>query len=249
MLNEVKSLEERKESLVQLGKQKGYITYRFPLNKIKPSSVKEVSIELELCSETAYYKEEWPSDITFSIAGIELFTYCSPGDFGKTRGLLNPSWWPDSNTQYGLLKKFYITNNGVYIDDKRVNESFNINTLKKLSKESLQEDKILKQLNEKKAVRLTYGLVSFYSLLLTFFPRLMMEYKTELKDLGISIQLIVYILFFNLLHFVVKKYRSFLVRRIGVLTINALITYTYCCVIMAIIVSNGIDWGRLFKAF
>ena len=113
--------------------QKGYITYRFPLNKIKPTSIKEVSIELEVCSETAYYKEEWPSDITFSIGDYELFTYCSPGDFGKTRGLLNPSWWPDSNTQYGILKKFYITNNGVYIDDKRVNETFTIETLKKIS--------------------------------------------------------------------------------------------------------------------
>ena len=55
---------------------------------------------------------------------------------------------------------------------------------------------------KKKAVRLTYGLVSFYSLLLTFFPRLMMEYKTELKDLGISIQLIVCILFFNLFYII-----------------------------------------------
>ena len=38
-------------------------------------------------------------------------------------------------------------------------------------------------------------------------------------------------------------------KRVGVLTINALITYTYCCVIIAMAVSNDIDWGRLFKAF
>ena len=77
----------------------------------------------------------------------------------------------------------------------------------------------------------------------------MMGYKDVLKEFGISIQLIVYILFFNLLHFIVKKFRSFLVRRIGYLTINALITYTYCCVVIALAVSNDIDWGRLFKAF
>ncbi len=121
--------------------------------------------------------------------------------------------------------------------------------IKKLSKESLQEDRIHQLENEKRAVKITYGVVSLYSLLLTFFPRIMMEYKDVLKDIGISLQLVVYILFFNFLHFMVKKYRSFLVRRVGVLTINALITYTYCCVFVAIVVSNDIDWARLFKAF
>lgn len=121
--------------------------------------------------------------------------------------------------------------------------------IKKLSKESLQEDRIHQLENEKRAVKITYGVVTLYSLLFTFFPRIMMEYKEALKDIGISIQLIVYILFFNFLHFMVKKYRSFLVRRVGVLTINALITYTYCCVFTAIVVSNDIDWARLFKAF
>ena len=118
--------------------QKGYITYRFPLYKIQKTSIIEISIELEICSETAYYKEEWPSDITFSLCNKELFTYCSPGDFGKTRGLLNPIWWPDSNTQHGILKKFTITNNGVYFDGKRVNESFNIETLQNLSKDYIE---------------------------------------------------------------------------------------------------------------
>ena len=121
--------------------------------------------------------------------------------------------------------------------------------IKKLSKESLHEDRIQQQESEKRAVKITYGAVTLYSLLFTFFPRIMMEYKDALKDMGISIQLVVYILFFNFLHFMVKKYRSFLVRRVGVLTINALITYTYCCVFIAIVVSNDIDWARLFKAF
>ena len=112
--------------------KKGYITYRFPLGKIDTNSIKEISFELELCSETAYYKEDWPSDITFSICNKELFTYTSPGDFGEKRGLLNPIWWPSGNTQYGLLKRFLITSNGVYIDNKLINNEFNINNLKTL---------------------------------------------------------------------------------------------------------------------
>jgi len=106
--------------------QKGYITYRFPLGKINKKTIKELSIELELCSETAYYKEEWPSDITISLCNEELFTYTSPGDFGINRGQLNPIWWPNSNTQHGLLKKFTIVNNGVYFEGKRVNDTFTL---------------------------------------------------------------------------------------------------------------------------
>ena len=121
--------------------------------------------------------------------------------------------------------------------------------LNKLSKESLQEDRILQQENEKRAIKITYGLVTLYSLLLTFFPRIVMEYKDVLKEVGISLQLIVYILFFNLLHFLIRKFRGFLVRRVGVMTINALITYTYCCVLVAIVVGNDVEWERLFKAF
>ena len=119
----------------------------------------------------------------------------------------------------------------------------------KLSKESLSEDKKHQQQNEKRKMQLTYGLVMLYSLLMTFYPRVCLQFKPELKEIGISLQLIVYILFFNFLHWIVRKYRTFLVRRVGSSTINALITYTYCCVLIALVVSNQIDWMRLISAF
>ncbi len=119
----------------------------------------------------------------------------------------------------------------------------------KLSKESLKEDKIHKRQSEKRAMRTAYILIMLYSLLMTFFPRIAMEYENALAGIGISGQLIVYILFFNFLHRVIKKYRHFFVRQIGSITINALITYTYCCVAAAFIVSNNVEWDRLFKPF
>lgn len=121
--------------------------------------------------------------------------------------------------------------------------------LKKLSRESLEKDKIEHMQSEKRAMRVTYFLVMFYSLLMTFLPRAALEYKTELNGLGISLQLIACILFFNFLHWMIRKFRRFLVKRAGGTTINALITYTYCCVVIALIVGNDIEWGRLFKAF
>lgn len=119
----------------------------------------------------------------------------------------------------------------------------------KLSKESLKEDKILQMESEKRTMRITYSLVMLYSLLMTFYPRICLYFKPEFKAMGISLQLIVYILFFNLLHFGVRKYRTFLVKKIGGLTINTLITYTYCCILIALSMSNDVDWGKLFKPF
>ena len=121
--------------------------------------------------------------------------------------------------------------------------------LKKLSKESLKAEKIQQKQSEKRIMRLTYLLVTAYSLLMTFWPRIMLAYKPELERLGISLQIILCIVFFNLLHFLVRKYRKGLVRRIGGITVNALITYTYCCALVALLVGNDIDWARLFKAF
>lgn len=112
----------------------GYITYRFPLNNIKKSKISEINLELELCSETAYYKENWPSDITFSFNNIEIGSFLSLGDYGKKRGILNPSWWSDSDTQHGVLVSITINNQGTYINNKMVNGEVKVqNIIKNLS--------------------------------------------------------------------------------------------------------------------
>lgn len=121
--------------------------------------------------------------------------------------------------------------------------------LKNLSRESLEKNKLQSQIYEQKTMRVTYFCVMLYSLLLTFWPRFVVGYKEDLQKLGISLQLIVYILFFNLLHWGIKKWHRSLSKRIGVMMINTLITYTYCCVIVALVVGNDIDWAKLFKAF
>ncbi len=117
--------------------------------------------------------------------------------------------------------------------------------LNELSEENLKQQ----EKNEQRSRRLTGLFVMLYSLLMMFYPRIMMMYQTELQKIGISIQLIVYILFFNFLHMIVRKYHDFLVGKIGNLLINALITMTYCCVVVAVIVGNDVDWELLFKAF
>lgn len=108
---------------------KGYLEYRFPNSILQNNRAKLIEISLELCSEAPNYRNDWPSDITIWINGIECGTWTSPGDFGGRRGKLNPPWWSDGSTQFGMLKTWRVTKEGSFIDEKQVS-NLKINTLK-----------------------------------------------------------------------------------------------------------------------
>ncbi|WP_455717230.1 ArsR/SmtB family transcription factor [Anaerosporobacter sp.] len=97
----------------------GYVEYRFPNNSIKSIEPSRIEISAELCSEDHDYNIDYPSDITLWINGIEVATWECPSDFGGRRGRLNPDWWPDKNSQYGMLKTWAITTDGIYLDDEK----------------------------------------------------------------------------------------------------------------------------------
>lgn len=98
----------------------GYVEYRFPNNRLKDKKEKQLEISAELCSEDHEYNLEHPSDITVWINDIEAGTWTSPSDFGGRRGSLNPDWWPDKNTQYGILKTWIVNENGTFIDEDKI---------------------------------------------------------------------------------------------------------------------------------
>jgi predicted transcriptional regulator len=100
----------------------GYVEYRFPNNHLKDKKEQRLELSVELCSEDHEYNLEFPSDITLWINGIEAGTWTCPSDFGGRRGKLNPDWWPDKNTQYGILKTWAMDQKGTYIDGQRVSE-------------------------------------------------------------------------------------------------------------------------------
>lgn len=95
----------------------GYVEYRFPNNSIQNESLSRMEISAEICSEDHEYNLNCPSDITLWVNGIEAGTFRCPSDFGGRRGKRNPEWWPDKNTQYGLLKTWSLTEAGIYLDD------------------------------------------------------------------------------------------------------------------------------------
>lgn len=96
----------------------GYLEYRFVTKVLKMPGIAIDRIEflLELCSETFYYNDQWPSDISVWINNQEIGLIESPGDYGGRPGKLNPDWWPDFVTQYGDLHHVTLTNTGTTID-------------------------------------------------------------------------------------------------------------------------------------
>ena len=76
-----------------------------------------------------YYRNDFPSDITFWINDKEIATYNSPGDFGGRRGKYSPSYWFINSTQFGILKTITVNNNGVYIDNINVSKNITLNDI------------------------------------------------------------------------------------------------------------------------
>lgn len=110
---------ERSEAEV-LWTTAGFVEYIFP-NTIPPmTKIDRIDLALEVCSETPGYDNEYPSDITVWVNGLEVGTWKSPGDMGGRRGRLNPSWWGDNMNQYGLLKVWTVDMEGSFVDGVKV---------------------------------------------------------------------------------------------------------------------------------
>lgn len=98
----------------------GYVEYRFPNRLPRSASVASLHLSLELCSEAPLHHEDWPSDITVWINGVEIGTWTSPADLGGQRGALTPEWWETWNSQYGLLKVWQVNEEGSLVDGLKV---------------------------------------------------------------------------------------------------------------------------------
>lgn len=96
----------------------GYLEYQLPNHLEKDQKLRMIDIEAELGSEFPFSNNNWPSDITVSVNGVELGYWTSPGDFSDVRGKYTPSWVPSNVNQYGIMKIFRITDHGTYLDGK-----------------------------------------------------------------------------------------------------------------------------------
>ena len=100
----------------------GFVEYTFPNDLPTSMEIDRLELSMEICSEAPDHNPDWPSDITVWINDVEVGTWTSPGDFGGRRGLLNPDWWVEHMTQFGLLKIWSVDEVGSYVDGNQVSE-------------------------------------------------------------------------------------------------------------------------------
>ena len=100
----------------------GELEYRFSLGEIDPAQVEWLEFSMELSSNAPMYRESYPSDISVSVNGHSLGVWVSPGDFGGRRGRLNPSWWSDTASQFGLLKTWRVDRSGAWLDGEPLSD-------------------------------------------------------------------------------------------------------------------------------
>lgn len=96
---------------------RGFVEYGLPNHLVAGQTLQELRISFEISSECPGYNDNYPSDIYFSINGVLLGFWESPGDFGSRTGYLSPGWWPRTYNQYGLLKTLVINDRGTFMDN------------------------------------------------------------------------------------------------------------------------------------
>ena len=100
----------------------GFVEYVFPSRVPFNVTVDRLELTMEVCSEAPDYNENWPSDLTVWVNGVDLGSWTSPGDFGVKRGVLNPDWWQPRLTQHGLFKIWSVDGTGSYVDGQPISD-------------------------------------------------------------------------------------------------------------------------------
>lgn len=101
---------------------RGYLEYQFSSYFLLQDRVSRIEFSFEVCSEAPGYNNDWPSDITLELNHRHIITFRTKGDYGGRKGIYNPSWWSDSNTQFGEYKKLIVTHDGCYMDNRLVSK-------------------------------------------------------------------------------------------------------------------------------
>ena len=102
--------------------REGFVEYLFGVMNLASMDIHWLELSFEACSEAPMHRNPWKSDISVFINDKRIGIWTSPADLGGRRGLLNPEWWPDVSTQFGLLKTWRVDRDCCYVDNVRVSD-------------------------------------------------------------------------------------------------------------------------------
>lgn len=145
-------LPQRHDAQILWSAFTGRLVYAIPGEFTLGHRPERISVSLELCSECRGYNHDYKSDITFSLNGVELCTYISPGDFGNRYGTYTPSWWYPESTKYGSLVNIEVDASGVWLNGQFYSGK---HTLESLALE--KSSRVLFQIEVKKDAKHTGG--------------------------------------------------------------------------------------------
>lgn len=100
----------------------GSLEYKFPNEALQKGALKQIEISFEICSEAPGYRNDWPSDIDLDLNHKHVTTLHLSGDYGGRRGIYNPSWWSDTNSQYGDYIILCIKHDGCYMNQTKISD-------------------------------------------------------------------------------------------------------------------------------
>jgi predicted transcriptional regulator len=83
-------------------------------------------------------KRLYPGQFDIWLDGTQILTFCSPGDFGGTRGMYTPSYWPINCTQFGELNKITISNDGVFRNNLLIKNNITLKNFDLDNKKSIR---------------------------------------------------------------------------------------------------------------
>jgi predicted transcriptional regulator len=117
MLDDPRSFFELEHLFAQiLWFRQGFVEYAFPNNVPYGATAKALELSMEICSEAPQYDNDWLSDITLWVNGLEVGTWTSPSDLGGVKARLTPDWWQLDQSTHGFLKRWRISGSGSVID-------------------------------------------------------------------------------------------------------------------------------------
>jgi predicted transcriptional regulator len=101
----------------------GYVEYKFPNNSFYESrKISKIEFCSEISSQTPGSNINWTSDITLTINNVEIGILTTPAGISDMAGKYMPPWWNQEGPQSGLLKSWTVTDEGSFIDEKKISD-------------------------------------------------------------------------------------------------------------------------------